>query len=53
LILGVGSARMRPANAGIANVGTIAIGPPDAVIRTVDVDTCGRNGAENAALIND
>jgi NAD(P)-dependent dehydrogenase (short-subunit alcohol dehydrogenase family) len=38
------------ANAGIANLGTVAVGPVDALIRTVEVNLCGAIRTVSAAL---
>ncbi|MGW5578162.1 SDR family oxidoreductase [Micromonospora chokoriensis] len=38
------------ANAGIANLGTVAVGPVDALVRTVEVNLCGAIRTVSAAL---
>ncbi|SCG52412.1 hypothetical protein GA0070609_2659 [Micromonospora echinaurantiaca] len=38
------------ANAGIANLGTVALGPVDALVRTVEVNLCGAIRTVSAAL---
>ncbi|MET8231817.1 SDR family oxidoreductase [Micromonospora sp. NPDC005298] len=38
------------ANAGIANLGTVAVGPVDALVRTVEVNLCGVIRTVSAAL---
>src|SRR6185312_4084939 len=37
-------------NAGIANLGTVAVGPVDALVRTVEVNLCGAIRTVSAAL---